>query len=124
MMSLARLVVLVLALAGAVALAWSNPTMDDYVRFVESELHRALDRMDDRTPSLDQRLIRDVVRAQSKHLMDDIVRPSTLRTNWGLLSRYETRVADIQVVVLGIGGKFIPLSGVEEATVKIGRMAF
>jgi len=40
------------------------------------------------------------------------------------LSYFETHVADTTVVVLGLGGRFIPLQGVEEATLKIGRMAF
>jgi hypothetical protein len=41
-----------------------------------------------------------------------------------VLSRFETQVADTKVVVLGISGQFIPIEGVEEATLKIGRMAF
>lgn len=40
------------------------------------------------------------------------------------MSQYETQVADTKVVVLGLGGRFIPLQGVEEAARKIGRMAF
>lgn len=115
---------MVLALAGAVGLALSNPTTDDYLQFVEQELNRALDRMDQRTPSREQRFIREVVRSQSKNLIEGVVRPATARNNWGLLSRYETQVLDTKVVVLGIGGRFVPISGVEEATLKIGRMAF
>ncbi len=45
-MSLVRLAGIVLTLAGAVGLALSNPTMDDYLQFVEQELGRAIDRMD------------------------------------------------------------------------------
>jgi hypothetical protein len=33
-------------------------------------------------------------------------------------------VLDQPVLVLGIGGQFVPLRGVEEATVKVGRLAF
>jgi hypothetical protein len=33
-------------------------------------------------------------------------------------------VADTKVVALGISGWFVPIRGVEEATLKIGRMAF
>jgi hypothetical protein len=29
-----------------------------------------------------------------------------------------------QVVVIGVAGRFIPIKGVEEATIKIGRMVF
>jgi phage shock protein PspC (stress-responsive transcriptional regulator) len=123
-MSLVRLAIIVLALAGAVGLALSNPTMDDYLQFVEQELGRAVDRMDQRTPSREQQFIRDVFRSQSKKLIAGVVRPATVRYNWGLVSQYETRIADAKVVVLGIGGRFIPVKGLEEATLKIGRMAF
>ncbi|HSA62455.1 MAG TPA: DUF4359 domain-containing protein [Nitrospiraceae bacterium] len=124
MMSLLRLIVVVVLLAAAVGLALSNPTMDDYLRFVERELGKALDRMDQGTPTREQQFIRQVFRSQSKKLLESIVRPHTTRQNWGLLSRYETQVVDTRVVVLGIGGRFVPIEGVEEATLKIGRMAF
>lgn len=123
-MSLLRLSALVVALSGMIALAWSNPTMDDYLRFVEQELSKAIDRMDQGTPTREQQFIRQVFRSQSKKLLESVVRPNTARHNWGIASRYETQVADTKVVVLGLGGRFIPLQGVEEATLKIGRMAF
>lgn len=121
---LARLVVLVLSLVAAVFLAATNPTMDDYLRFVERELGRALDRMDQQTSRREQQFIREVFRAQSKTLLESLVRPQTTRENWGFFSRYNTRLADTDVVVIGVGGHFIPIRGVEEATLKIGRMAF
>jgi hypothetical protein len=123
-MSLARLVVAVLVLAGAVGLALSNPTMDDYVRFVEQELGKAIGKMDQRTPSREQQFIREVFLSQSKKLVEAVVRPSTLRRNWGLVSHYETQVAGSKVIVLGIGGRFVPIKGLEETTLKIGRMVF
>ncbi|MCP9448979.1 MAG: DUF4359 domain-containing protein [Nitrospira sp.] len=119
---LTPLAFLVVILAGAVWAAWSNPTTDDYVRFVESELHRALDLLDERTSARDQRLIHEVIRAQSKQLMDGVVRPATIRKNWGFFSSYETRVAGAKVVVLGIGGRFVPISGTEEAAKTIERL--
>lgn len=123
-MRLARLAMVVLALAGAVGLALSNPTMEDYLQFVEQELGRAIDRMDQQTPSREQQLIREVFRSQSRKLIAGVVRPATVRRNWGLVSQYETQIADAKVVVLGIGGRFIPIKGLEETTLKIGRMAF
>ena len=123
-MGLARLDVMVVALSGAVGLALSNPTTDDYLQFVERELNRALDRMDEGTPSQEQQMIRQVFRSQGKKLIVGIVLPSTVRHNWGLLSQYETKVAETKVVVVGIGGQFVPIKGVDEATLKIGRMAF
>lgn len=123
-MSLLRLSAIVGVLAGAVGLAWSNPTMDDYMRFVERELGNAIDRMDQGMPNREQQFIRQVFRSHSQKLLESFVRPNTARHNWGILSQYETRVADTRVVVLGLGGRFIPLQGVEEAALKIGRMAF
>jgi hypothetical protein len=123
-MSLFRLSVVVGVLVAAVGLTLSNPTMDDYVRFVEQELSNAMDRMDQAIPTREQQFIRQVFRSQSKKLLESFVRPNTARRNWGILSYFETHVADTNVVVLGLGGQFIPLQGVEEATVKIGRMAF
>lgn len=123
-MSLLRLSMIVLVLIFLIGLAWSNPTMDDYLRFVELELGKAIDRMDQGTSSREQQFIRQVFRSQSKKLLASFVQPNTVRHNWGLVSHYETRMADTKVVVLGLAGYFIPLQGVEEATLKIGRMAF
>lgn len=123
-MSLVRLSALVAILIGAISLAWSNPTMDEYLQFVEQELGKAVNRMDQNTPTREQQFIRQVFQSQSKKLLESVVRPNTVRHNWGVLSYYEMQVAGTNVVVLGLGGRFIPLQGVEEATLKIGRMAF
>ena len=111
-------------LAGAVGLALTNPTMDDYLRFVEQEMSKTLDRMDQNTPTREQQFLRQVFRAQSKKLVESVVRPHTTRHNWGVWSRYETHVVDTKVVVLGIGSQFVPIEGVEEAALRIGRMVF
>ena len=123
-MSLFRLSAVVVALVVAIGLVLSNPTMDDYLRFVEQELSKAIDRVDQGTPTREQQFIRQVFQSQSRKLLESIVRPNTVRRNWGIASQYETQVADTKVIVLGLGGRFIPLQGVEEATLKIGRMVF
>ena len=123
-MNLIRLVLIVFALVSAIALALSNPTMDDYLRFVERELGRALDKMDQTTPTREQQVIRQIYAARSKDLLESAVRPRTTRQNWGLLSRYKTQVNGTEVLVIGVAGLFIPVKGVDEATLKIGRMAF
>jgi hypothetical protein len=53
-----------------------------------------------------------------------MVRPHTIRQNWGVLSRFETRVLDTRVVVIGIGKQFIPIEGVDEAILILGRRVF
>ena len=83
-MSLLRLAIIAVVLAGAVGLALSNPTMDNYLQFVERELGKAIDRMDKGTPTREQQFIRQVFQSQSKKLLQEVVRPHTTRQNWGL----------------------------------------
>jgi hypothetical protein len=123
-MSLLRLVIIVFVLGVAVGLALSNPTMDDYLQFVERELGKAIDRMDRSAPSREQQFIRQVFQNQSKKILQEVVRPHTKRQNLGLASRYVTQAVSTKIVVIGVAGHFIPIEGVEEATIKIGRLAF
>ncbi|MEQ1654381.1 MAG: DUF4359 domain-containing protein [Nitrospira sp.] len=123
-MSLRRLVIIVLGLGVAVGLALSNPTMDDYLQFVERELGKAIDRMDRSASSREQQFIRQIFQTQSKKILQEVVRPHTKRQNWGIASRYDTQAVSTKIVVIGVAGHFIPIEGVEEATIKIGRLAF
>jgi hypothetical protein len=123
-MSLLRLLMIITVLAGAVGLALSNPTMDNYLQFVERELGKAIDRMDHGTPTREQQFIRQVFQSQSKKILQEVVRPHTMRQNWGLASRYETNAVNTKIVVIGVAGQFIPIKGVEEAIIKIGRLVF
>ena len=123
-MSLLRLVIIVFCLGVAVGMALSNPTMDDYLQFVERELGKAIDRMDRGAPSREQQFIRQVFHSQSKKILQEVVLPHTKRQNWGIASRYVTQAVSTKIVVIGVAGHFIPIEGVEEATIKIGRLAF
>mgnify|MGYP001475715864 FL=1 len=118
------LVGLVGGLLVAVGLAATNPTMDAYVHFVEARLVAEIEKMDQSGPRHDRDLIKAVFRAQGPKLVEGVVRPNTTRNNWGLLSFFETNVLDQPVLVLGVAGQFVPLRGVEEATLKVGRLAF
>ena len=124
LMTTYRLGIVVALLLAAIALAMTNPTMEEYLRFVELKLGAALDTMDHSTSDREKTMIRAVFRSQGKRLLEGIVRPATTRTNWGLWSLYRTNVMDTEVIVLGVASWFVPLRGVEEATVKIGRLAF
>lgn len=119
-----KLVGLVTGLSVAVWLAATNPTMDAYLRFVETRLSAEIDKMDQSTPRQERDLIKGIFRSQGSKLIESVVRPNTRRNNWGLVSLFETNVLDQPVLVLGMAGQFIPLRGVEEATVKVGRLAF
>ena len=123
-MTSCRLGIVVAALLAAIGLAMTNPTMEEYLQFVEVRLGAALDAMDQSASDREKTMIRAVFRSQGKRLLEGIVRPATVRANWGLWSLYRTKVLDTEVIVLGVASRFIPLRGVEEATVKIGRLAF
>ena len=122
-MSLLRLS-LVTVLAVMVVLALTNPTMDQYLSFVQVELTKAMDRMDQSTPEREGTVVRNIFRRHSQELLNSMVRPHTMRQNWGVLSRFETTVLGTRVVVFGIGNQFIPVEGVDEAILTLGRQVF
>lgn len=123
-MSLQRLGMIVAVLAASVGLALSNPSMKDYLQFVERELNKAMSRTNTASSTREQQFILQVFASQSQKILQDVVLPHTRRKNFGLASLYDTTVMDTNVVVLGVAGQFIPLHGVDEATIKIGRLAF
>lgn len=123
-MSLIRLSLVVTALAVSVVLAMTNPTTDQYLGFVQAELTKAVDRMDQSTPEREGRVVRNIFLRHSQELLNSMVRPHTMRQNWGVLSRFETTVLGTRVVVIGIGNQFIPVEGVDEAILTLGRRVF
>jgi hypothetical protein len=123
-MSLLRLSLVVTALAVSVALALTNPTTDQYLGFVQAELAKAMDRMDQSTPEREGTVVRNIFRRHSQELLNSMMRPHTIRQNWGVLSRFETTVLGTRVVVIGIGSQFIPVEGVDEAILTLGRHVF
>jgi hypothetical protein len=123
-MSLLRLSLVVATLAVSVVLALMNPTTDQYLGFVQAELTKAMDRMDQSTPEREGTVVRNIFRRHSQELLESMVRPHTTRQNWGVLSRFETTVLGTRVVVIGIGNQFIPVEGVDEAILTLGRRVF
>ena len=123
-MSLIRLVCLVIGLSIAVVLALTNPTTDQYLAFIQSELSQAIEHMDPSTPERERTVIQNIFRSHGRELIQGVVRTNTIRRNWGLLCRFETKIIDVHVVVVGIGGHFIPLEGVDEAVLRLGRLSF
>ena len=123
-MTLFRLGMLVAALSLCIGLALSNPTTDEYLSFVEAELGKAIERSDGAQPSRERTMVRTIFRSHSHELVESVVRPHTVRRNWGLVSVYDTTVFNSRIVVLGVAGHFIPLKGIDEAIVRLGRLAF
>ena len=123
-----HLVLLVLVLSLCVGLALFNPTMEEYLAFVEVELGKAMDRGDQNQVSQERTkeraMVRSIFRSHSHELVGSIVRPHTVRRNWGLMSTYETSVYDSRILVLGVAGRFVPLKGIDEAILRLGRLAF
>ncbi|HEX5549756.1 MAG TPA: DUF4359 domain-containing protein [Nitrospira sp.] len=124
-MSLLQLAMTVIALGLGIALVLSNPTTDDYLLFVEGQLGKAMDRSEQKNTSVrEQAMLKSIFRSHSHELMETAVRPHTLRRNWGVMSLYETSLFDVRIVVLGVAGSFIPLKGIDEAIIRLGRLAF
>ena len=123
-MSLLRLSLIVAVLAASVVLAMTNPTTDQYLAFVQAELTKAIDRMDQSTSEREGAVLRNIFRRHSQELLNSMVRPHTFRQNWGVLSRFETTVLGKRVVVIGIGNQFIPVEGVDESNLNLGRNVF
>ena len=123
-MTVLQLSIVVMVLGVSIGLALSNPTMDDYLLFVETELGKAMDRSDQSQSTREQAMLKSIFRSHSHELMNTAVRPHTVRRNWGLMSVYETTVFDSRIVVLGVAKYFIPLKGIDEAIVRLGRLAF
>ena len=123
-MSLLQLALTVIVLGLGIALVVSNPTTDDYLLFVEGQLEKAMDRSEQNHSTREQAMLKSIFRSHSHELMETAVRPHTLRRNWGVMSIYETSLFDVRIVVLGVGGSFIPLKGIDEAILRLGRLAF
>jgi hypothetical protein len=123
-MSLLRLILIVVVLATSIVLTLTNPTTDQYLSFVQVELTKAMDRMDQSTPEREGTVVRSIFRRHSQELLNSMVRPHTIRQNWGILSRFETTVLGTRIVVIGMCNQFIPVEGVDDAILTLGRSVF
>src|SRR5581483_2007678 len=101
-MSTRLLILIVTVLALAVGLAATNPTWSDYLAFLDGLLNQAVAGPEGWP---------DVVGAllENRAVVEGVLRSQTLRRDYGLFSLFETNIWDVQFVVLGIGGQFIPL---------------
>lgn len=127
-MTIPKLTILVILLGCSVVLVATNPSIPDYAAFLRASLLPALkqrlERVDPALSSEGQKLVRTLVQSQGSQLLDSLIRPNTIRRNFGLFSLFETRALGSRVMVLGIGRQFIPVAGIEEVSLKIGRLPF
>src|SRR5687767_9262704 len=103
------LLVLVGLLGLCVALAATNPTSTEYGRFLETQLTKALGRMNPEEGTSQQKIMHDILTTQGKKVIDSLIRSNTARRDYGLFSVFTTRVLQVEVVVIGVGAQFIPL---------------
>ncbi len=121
-MKIWMLLVLVLVLGAAVGLAVTNPTAQDYERFLQGQIVSALERMGAQPSARDQAILRDILKAHGNQVVHTFVLPATLRTNYGLWSTYQTKMFSVEVMVYGVAGRFIPQDEPETLTRKVGMM--
>jgi hypothetical protein len=118
------LLVLVGLLGVGVALVATNPTSTEYGHFLETQLSAALARMNPEEATSQQQIMRGLLTSQGKKVIDSLIRSNTARRDYGLFSVFTTRVLQVEVVVIGIGTRFIPLDSQEELRKKLGRLMF
>jgi hypothetical protein len=116
------LIVFVSLLTLCVALAATNPTMTQYGRFLDTQLTKALVRMNPEEANSQQKIMRDILATQGKKVIDSLTRSNTVRRDYGLFSIFTTRVFQVEVAVVGVGTQFIPLDSQEELIKKLGRL--
>ncbi len=116
------LIVLVGLLSVCVALAATNPTSTQYGRFLDTQLTKALQRMNPEEATSQQKIMRDILTTQGKKVIDSLIRSNTARRDYGLFSVFTTRVLQVEVVVIGVGTQFIPLDSQEDLIKKLGRL--
>jgi|SRR6476620_4263584 Domain of unknown function (DUF4359) len=115
---------IVIVLGLCVALAAMNPNREQYARFLEESLAKALERMEQHDAGHEQNVLRDVLKAQGKKIIESVAMSRTVERNYGLLTVFETRVLDVDIRVLGVAGRFIPLERQDDMAQKLGRLVF
>jgi hypothetical protein len=120
-MRIGTLAIIVVLLAGALALAATNPTKQEYEVFLEAQLLRALDKMD-RAQSREGDMVRTLLRSQGHRLIQSVVWSNTERRNYGLFSLLETRALGVKMSFWAVAGRFIPREDRDEIVRNLGRI--
>lgn len=118
-MSTRVLTIVMVLLAVSVGLAATNPTMGDYKAFVDELLNQAIEQKRGTARDQDEQMLR----SQARQLVASLLASATVRRDWGVFSLFETKILGSDLLILGIGHRFIPMKGVEELNEKIHRLA-
>ncbi len=114
-MSTRELLLLVLILAGALWLADMNPTSQDYEAFQDRLLTEMIAQLGSGKENAQSAVIRQLASKKNRSFFQSLVRSQTKRTNLGLFSLYETSLFKTKIWVIGIAGRFIPLTDMDQA---------
>jgi len=117
-----KLAILASLLGLCVVLALTNPTSQDYGAFLQTQLGLAVARMDQSLSEQERALMHSLYATQGPKLIELVLQKYTQRRNFGLFCLFESRVLEQKVVVVGVASRFVPVEGVEEATVKLGQL--
>ncbi|HYM37256.1 MAG TPA: DUF4359 domain-containing protein [Nitrospiraceae bacterium] len=121
-MSNIKLAILAGLLGICVVLAVTNPTSQDYGAFLQTQLGLVVARMDQSLSGQERALMQNLYATQGTKLIELVLQKYTQRRNFGLFCLFESRVLEQKVIVVGVATRFIPVEGVEEATVKLGQL--
>ncbi len=117
-----KLVIVASLLGLCVVLALTNPSSKDYGAFLQAQLGLAVARMDQSLSEQERALMHGLYATQGPKLIELVLQKYTQRRNFGFFSLFESHVLEQKVVVVGVASRFIPVEGVDEATVKLGRL--
>jgi len=117
-----KLAIVASLLGLCVVLALTNPSSQDYGAFLQAQLELAVARMDQSLPEQERALMHGLYATQGPKLIGLVLQKYTQRRSFGLFSLFESHVLEQKVVVVGVAFRFIPVEGVEEATVKLGQL--
>ena len=122
-MSTKVLAVLTLVLGLGAWLAWTNPTSKGYEAFQDELMSQAVARVKSSGDGTKAAILKQLVESRGGLFFKSLVRSQTTRRNLFVCSLFETKLLGSRIVVLGIGGKFFPLTDVEEALRQIEKAA-
>ena len=114
-MSTKTVALLAALLALCAALSWTNPTYEAYQKFQEQLLRQAVERMESSQPGKEPGIINKLMKSKNSMFFQSLIQSQTVHRDLVLFSLFETNIFSAQIVVLGIGGEFFPMTNVEEA---------
>lgn len=111
----AKAVAVLVAILVIGGLAWTNPSGEAYKQFQEQNLRQAIERMVSSRPGKQPAILNQLITSKNSVFLQSLIHSQTKHQNLGLFGLFETNIFSAEIVVLGIGGRFIPITNIEEA---------